>query len=81
MVTKHVLIKFKFSHIKFATAIRANMMLLKITNEELSELSGMSEATISGCASNNNPNPHMNTFLAIANALDLNPLDYIELEY
>lgn len=81
MVTRHRIVNFRFSHIKFATTIRARMLELKISAADLAALSGVSDATISACASNNNPNPHMNTYLAIANALELNALDYIELEY
>jgi transcriptional regulator with XRE-family HTH domain len=74
-------IDFIFNHIKFATDIRGAMLENKLTGEELAEISGVSPATISACASNNNPKPHIGTILAIANALELNAMNYIELAY
>jgi len=81
MATKHAIVKFKFSHIKFATDIRAAMMFTGLNAQDVAALAGCSDTTVSMCASNNNPNPLMATWLGIANALDLNALDYIELEY
>lgn len=74
-------IDFIFNHIRFATDIRGAMLENKLTGEELAAISGVSAATISACASNNNPNPHIGTILAIANALELNAMNYIELAY
>lgn len=81
MTTKYRNIDFVFNHIKLATSIRARMMELGLSGEDLAELSGVSSVTISACASNNNPNPHIGTFLAIANALELKPCDFIELKF
>lgn len=78
MVKTYKIVPFIFNAGKFALAIR-----LKIQGTDLAQSvaahAGVSDTTVRGMASGLNTNPEMNTFLGICNALDLNPLDYLEL--
>lgn len=78
MTKKYKVVPFIFNAGKFGVAIR-----LKIQGTDLAEsvalAAGVSDTTVRGLASGMHLNPEMNTFLGICNALDLNPLDYLEL--
>lgn len=79
MVTRTRSIPFKFNYIRLGTDIRATAQELGMTMADVAALSGVAPATVSALATHNEPNPKMNTWLAVVNALDLNPLDYLEL--
>jgi len=81
MVTKWKVVPFVFNTSKFAQAIRLHVMGkgdLYVT--DIAEVAGISDTTLAKMCSGLESNCKMQTFLGICNALDLNPLDYIELE-
>jgi DNA-binding Xre family transcriptional regulator len=82
MSTRWKVVPFVFNASKFAQAIRLHILgkgdLYKV---EVAAVAGVSDTTLSNLASGLENNCKMQTFLGICNALDLNPLDYIELEY
>lgn len=81
MVTKWKIVPFVFNASKFAQAIRLHTLGRgDLYLEEVAEIAGISDTTLSNMASGLHNNCKMQTFLGICNALDLNPLDYIELE-
>lgn len=82
MVTKWKVVPFVFNTSKFAQAIRLHT--LGKSDEYVRTIAvtaGVSETTIGKMCSGLEDNCKMQTFLGICNALDLNPLDYLELEY
>lgn len=68
-----------FQYIQLGTDIRAAMVELNLTAQDVATLCGYSDTLVSSLASHNNPNPHINTFLAVCNALDLDPRKYFGL--
>lgn len=81
MVTKWKVVPFVFNSNKLAQAIRLHIMgkgNLYVT--EVAAIAGISDTTLGKMASGLETNCKMQTFLGICNALDLNPLDFIELE-
>jgi DNA-binding Xre family transcriptional regulator len=82
MVTKWKVVPFVFNASKFAQAIRMHIMGKgDLYTTEVAAVAGISDATLGKLASGLETNCKMQTFLGVCNALDLNPLDYIELEY
>jgi DNA-binding Xre family transcriptional regulator len=79
MVTKWKIVPFLFNAGKFGLAIRLKIDNVNITQEDVAGMAGISDTTVSRIASGLHANIEMNTFLGICNALDLNPLDYLEL--
>jgi len=81
MVTKWKIVPFVFNSSKFAQAIRMHVLGKgTLYAEEVATIAGISDTTLGKMASGLETNCKMQTFLGICNALDLNPLDYIELE-
>lgn len=68
-----------FDYIKLGTDIRGAVMEMKISLTDLDNLAGVSAGTSSRLASHLEPNPKMNTWLTIVNALDLDPREYFKL--
>ena len=82
MVTKWKVVPFVFNSSKFAQAIRLHILGKgDLYASEVSQVAGISDTTLSKLASGIETNCKMQTFLGVCNALDLNPLDYIELEF
>jgi DNA-binding Xre family transcriptional regulator len=82
MVTKWKVVPFVFNTTKFAQAIRMHIIGKgDLYAVEVAAIAGISDTTLSKMCSGLEDNCKMQTFLGICNALDLNPLDYIELEY
>jgi DNA-binding Xre family transcriptional regulator len=79
MVTKWKVVPFLFNAGKFGLAVRLKIDNVNITQEDVAGMAGISDTTVSRIASGLYNNIEMNTFLGICNALDLNPLDYLEL--
>lgn len=80
MVTKWKVVPFVFNTTKFAQAIRMHIMGKgDLYAVEVAAIAGISSTTLSKMCSGIEDNCKMQTFLGICNALDLNPLDYIEL--
>jgi transcriptional regulator with XRE-family HTH domain len=69
-----------FAAPRFASDCRRVMAIENYTQLEVATVSGVSETTVTGICSGLNRNPEMKTFLGICNALDLNPLNYFDLE-
>jgi DNA-binding Xre family transcriptional regulator len=81
MVTKWKVVPFVFNTSKFAQAIRLHTLgKSDAFVSELAGVAGVSATTIGKMCSGLEDNCKMQTFLGICNALDLNPLDYIELD-
>lgn len=81
MVTKWKIVPFVFNSSKFAQAIRLHVMGKgDLYIEEVATVAGISDTTLGKLASGLETNCKMQTFLGVCNALDLNPLNYIELE-
>jgi DNA-binding Xre family transcriptional regulator len=81
MVTTWKVVPFVFNASKFAQAIRLHTLGKgDLYVSEIAAVSGISDTTLSKLASGLETNCKMQTFLGVCNALDLNPLDYIELE-
>lgn len=81
MVTKWKVVPFVFNSSKFAQAIRLHVLgTSDLYQTEIAAVAGISDTTLSKLASGLETNCKMQTFLGVCNALDLNPLDYIELE-
>jgi DNA-binding XRE family transcriptional regulator len=80
VVTKIRHLDMYFSAPRFARDCRHVMAVENYTQAEVAVAAGVSETTVMGMCSGLNPNPEMKTFLGIANALDLNPLNYFDLE-
>lgn len=82
MATKWKVVPFVFNSSKFAQAIRLHVMGKgDLYVGEVAQVAGISYTTLGKMASGLEINCKMQTFLGICNALDLNPLDFIELEY
>lgn len=79
MVIKIRSIPFIFARVRFASDARAVIALERYTIEEVAVTSGFSTAACKDLLSAQHKNPHMQTFLAICNALDLNPINYFDL--
>ena len=79
MVTKWKVVPFLFNAGKFGLAVRLKIDNVNVTQEDVAGMAGISDTTVSRIASGLHTNIEMNTFLGICNALDLNPLDYLEL--
>jgi DNA-binding Xre family transcriptional regulator len=81
MATKWKIVPFVFNASKFAQAVRLHTLgKADVWVEEIAGVAGVSSTTIGKLASGLESNCKMQTFLGVCNALDLNPLDYIELE-
>jgi DNA-binding XRE family transcriptional regulator len=80
MVTKIRHLDMYFAAPRFAADCRKVMAVNNYQQNEVAAVAGVSETTVMGMCSGLNPNPEMKTFLGIANALDLNPLNYFDLE-
>jgi DNA-binding Xre family transcriptional regulator len=81
MVTKWKVVPFVFNTSKFAQAIRLHVIgKSDLYIDEVAAVAGISDTTLGKLASGLENNCKMQTFLGVCNALDLNPLDYIELE-
>lgn len=81
MGKKYIIVPFVFNSSKFAQSIRLHVLGKgDLYIEEVAAIAGVSDTTLSKLASGLENNCKMQTFLGICNALDLNPLDYIELE-
>lgn len=81
MVTKWKVVPFVFNSSKFAQSIRLHILGKDdLYATEVAAIAGISNTTLGKMASGLETNCKMQTFLGICNALDLNPLDYIELE-
>jgi len=76
---KHVQIPFIFAQVRFASHARERIAVERYSVEEVAIVSGYSTAAVKDLLSGAHPNPHMQTFLAICNALDLNPVNYFDL--
>lgn len=81
MTTKWKVVPFIFNSSKFAQSIRMHILGKgDLYANEVAAIAGISATTLGKMASGLETNCKMQTFLGICNALDLNPLDYIELE-
>jgi len=81
MVTKWKIVPFIFNTTKFAQAVRLHIIRKDdLYIEEIANVAGISDTTLSKMCAGLENNCKMQTFLGICNALDLNPLDFIELE-
>lgn len=80
MVTKIRHLDMYFAAPRFARDCRYVMAVENYTLLEVGTVAGVSETTVMAMCSGQNVNPEMKTFLGIANALDLNPLNYFDLE-
>lgn len=81
MATKWKVVPFVFNASKFAQAIRLQVLGKSDLHViEVAAIAGISDTTLTKMCSGLEVNCKMQTFLGICNALDLNPLDYIELE-
>jgi len=81
MVTRWKVVSFVFNSSKFAQAIRLHILGKgDLYTSEVAQIAGISDTTLGKLASGLEDNCKMQTFLGVCNALDLNPLDYIELE-
>jgi DNA-binding XRE family transcriptional regulator len=80
MVTKIRHLDMYFAAPRFAADCRKVMAINNYQQNEVAAVAGVSETTVMGMCSGLNPNPEMKTFLGICNALDLNPLNYFDLE-
>lgn len=80
MTKTYKVVPFVFNAQKFAQAIRLHVIGKgDIYQKEVAAVGGISETTLSKLASGLETNCKMQTFLGVCNALDLNPLDYLEL--
>ena len=79
MTTKTRSVPMRFHHIQFATAIRGACLEFRFSLSEIDALAGVGSGAAARFASHENPNPKMQTYLAICNALDLDPRKYFGL--
>lgn len=82
MTTKHKNIPFVFDHENFAKAMDTVMTIDDITDEDLAGYIGLDHSTVNNYRHNRSSSWHplMKNFLAICNALDLDPRNYFELD-
>jgi len=81
MVTTWKVVPFVFNSSKFAQAIRLHILGKgDLYATEVAAVAGISDTTLSKLCSGLESNCKMQTFLGVCNALDLNPIDFIELE-
>lgn len=73
-------IPMRFNYIRLGTEIRAAALELNLSLTEIDILAGVSVGTSSRLAAQVKSNPKMQTWLAVVNALDLDPRDFFELQ-
>ena len=76
MTTKTRSVPMRFYHIQFATAIRGECLEFRFSLSEIDALAGMEGGAAAQFAGHLNPNPKMQTYLAICNTLGLDPCKY-----
>jgi len=79
MTAKYKVFPFVFNHTKFASDCRHKMVVGNLTRELVASHAGITESTITYYLSGQEDNMKMQNFLAVCNALDLNPLNYFDL--
>lgn len=72
-------IKMIFNPIKFGNDIMARRLELKLTTHDIETLSGLAQSAIARYERGEEPNPKMQSFLAVCNAYDIDPREYFEL--
>lgn len=72
--------KWEFDFLEFAKEMDAVMVAVKISNEDLHNLSDLSAGEISRLRRGLYPNIKMSTYIAICNALDIDPRQYWAVE-
>lgn len=80
MVTRMRNIPFKFNAIKFGNEIMIAKIHTGLSNADIAELCGIVPSAISRYERAEEPNMKMQSFLAVCNALDLNPINYFDLD-
>lgn len=72
-------IKMVFSAVKFGNDIMARRLELGLTTKDIEELSGLNQTAVARYERGEEPNPKMQSFLAVCNAYDIDPREYFEL--
>lgn len=71
------MLKYYFDRVRFSVHVKVWRNLNGLTIKELCELTGLSVNTVMGVESNDNA-PHMETFLILCSAMDVNPQEFFK---
>lgn len=80
MVTRTRIIPFKFNAIKLGNDIMIAKIHTGLSNADIAELCGIVSSAVARYERAEENNMKMQSFLAVCNALDLNPLNYFDLD-
>lgn len=71
------MLKYFFDRVRFSVHVKVWRNLNGLTIRELCELTGLSVNTVMSVESNESA-PHMETFLILCSAMDVNPQDFFK---
>lgn len=71
------MLKFYFDRVGFSTYVKVWRRMNGLTLRDICELTGMSSNTITN-TEQNEQTPHMDTFLVLCSAMDVNPQEFFK---
>ena len=80
MVNRTRSVPMVFNHVRFGNDALTRRIELKLTQDDIVALTGISGATVSVYERGREPRPNMGNFLDLCNVYDLDPREYFELE-
>ena len=80
MVNKTRSVAMIFNNIRWGNDILTRRLELKLTQEDISKLTGISTTAISQYETGVEDNPKLSFYLVMCNVYDLDPREYFELE-